>query len=411
MTASETLQFIRSNFPALERQHAGYPVAYFDGPGGTQVPRQVTEAITDYLLNHNANTHWVYPTSVETDELLMGAKSAVADFLNCDVGEVSFGANMTTMTFHLARTLARDWKPGSEIVVTDLDHHANVDTWMSILSEHDIAVKHVPFDVNTGQLIWSEFEKALSEKTSLVALGAASNALGTINDVRRAADMTHAVGAKIFVDAVHYASHELVDVKEFDCDFLACSAYKWYGPHVGILFSKSEHLADLQVPKLQPAPNDGAERLETGTLNHEGIVGTGAAVDFIASIGEGDNRREKLQTAFSLIHEAGVQLLSKLWTALSEIETVQVFGPAPDGKRTSTLSFIVGDHPSAEVAKYLADHFGVFVSDGDFYASTVVEKLGLASQGLVRIGCACYTSEEEIDRLITGLKKFIESKK
>jgi len=409
MISPELLTKIRSSFPALERKHAGFPVAYFDGPGGTQVSRQVADAMTDYLLHHNANTHWVYPTSVETDELLLEAKQAVADFLNCDVAEVSFGANMTTLTFHLARTLARDWSPGDEIVVTELDHHANVDTWESILGEHEIVVRKAPFDTSTGQLIWSEFENLLNPKTRLVAFGAASNALGTINEVRRAAEAAHKVGAKIFVDAVHYASHELVDVKEFDCDFLACSAYKWYGPHVGVLYSKKEHLAGLSVPKLAPAPNEGGERLETGTLNHEGIVGTGAAVDFMASIGEGDSRRAKLESAFSMMHESGMALISKLWNELQEIDGVQTFGPSPSENRTATLSFVVKDAPSAEVAKYLADNFGVFVSDGDFYASTVVSRLGLVEQGLVRVGCACYTTEEEIDRLLKGVQEFVDT--
>ena len=408
MINPELLTTIRSSFPALKRKHAGYPVAYFDGPGGTQVPSQVADSITDYLLHHNANTHWVFPTSVETDELLLGAKQACADLLNCDKAELSFGANMTTLTFHLARTLARDWNPGDEIVVTELDHHANVDTWQSVLAEHEVVVRKVPFDTSTGQLVWSELERLLNPKTKLLAFGAASNALGTVNQVRRAADAAHKVGAKIFVDAVHYASHELVDVKEFDCDFLACSAYKWYGPHVGVLFSKKEHLSGLKVPKLAPASDEGGERLETGTLNHEGIVGTGAAIDFMASLGIGENRRSKLESAFAMIHESGIALISKLWTALQEIDGVQTFGPPPTEHRTATLSFVIKDIPSAKLAKYLADNFGVFVSNGDFYATTVLSRLGLTEQGMVRVGCACYTSEEEIDRLIRGVKEFVD---
>lgn len=408
MINPELLATIRSSFPALERQFADYPVAYFDGPGGTQVPSQVVDAMSNYLLHHNANTHWVYPTSVETDKLLHGAKQAVSDFLNCSIEEVSFGANMTTLTFHLARTLARDWNAGDEIIVTELDHHANVDTWESVLGEHQIVVRKVPFDVRNGQLLWSEFEKLLNAKTRLVAFGAASNALGTINDVRRAADAAHAVGAKIFVDAVHYASHQLVDVKEFDCDFLTCSAYKWYGPHVGVLFSKEELLSDLKVPKLAPASNRGGERLETGTLNHEGIVGTGAAIDFMASLGEGIDRRSKLLSAFDQMHEMGHFLITRLWNGLQEIEGVRTFGPGPNENRTATLSFVVKDVSSSEVAKYLAENFGIFVSDGDFYASTVVSKLDLVEQGLVRVGCACYSTEEEIDRLLNGVREFVK---
>ncbi len=401
-----TVQEIRSHFPALSRAHAGYPVAYFDGPGGTQVPSQVAEAMSKYLLHHNANTHWVFPTSVETDAALLGARQAVADFLHCEPGEVSFGNNMTTLTFHLSRTLARDWSSGDEIVVTELDHHANIDTWKSILGEHDIKVREAPFDTSTGQLIWSEFERLLNDRTRLVAFGAASNALGTINNVKKATELAHGVGAKIFVDAVHYASHELIDVKEFNCDFLACSAYKWYGPHVGVLYSKASHLPDLAVPKLAPAPNEGSERLETGTLNHEGIVGTGAAVDFISSIGVGETRREKLKSAFGIIHQNGQTLVEGLWRKLGNIDQVQLFGPDPTQQRTPTISFIVTGKKSADVARYLANNYGVFVSDGDFYASTVIEKLGLVDQGLVRVGCVCYTSEEEVDRLVKGVEEF-----
>jgi len=264
---------IRSRFPALARRHNGLAVAYFDGPGGTQVPRDVADAMTDYLLHHNANTHWRFPTSVETDRALAAARLALGDFLNASPDEVSFGANMTTLTFHLARALGRGWAAEDEIVVTELDHHANVDPWRALERDRGVTVRAVPFDPARGQLDKEALRRALGPRTRLLAIGAASNALGTINDVAEAARLAHAAGALVFVDAVHYAAHGLVDVRALDCDFLACSAYKFYGPHVGVLFARKGLLDKLDVPKLRPAPEAAPERIETGTLNHEGLVG------------------------------------------------------------------------------------------------------------------------------------------
>ena len=281
------VEAIREQFPALERRHGGQPVAYFDGPGGTQVPRRVVEAMSDYLLQHNANTHWAYPSSVETDAALHAARAALADFLGGQPDEIVFGANMTSLTFHLGRALGRRLSPGDEIVVTELDHHANSDPWRQLARERGLTVRTVRLRTETGQLDGGDLAAAIGPKTKLVAIGAASNALGTISDVRRAADLAHAVGATVFVDAVHYAPHALVDVNALGADFLACSAYKFYGPHVGVLWGRRELLEALDVPKLEPAPENAPDRLETGTQNHEGIVGAAAAVDFLASLGDG----------------------------------------------------------------------------------------------------------------------------
>jgi len=284
--AVASVEEIRAEFPALERVHAGAPVAYFDGPGGTQVPRRVADAMVDYLFHHNANTHWLYPTSEETDALILRARETLADFLNAAPEEIAFGQNMTTLTFHLARGLGRDWGPGDEIVVTELDHHANVAPWRALARERGVQVRTVRANAETGQIDWDDLERAVGPKTRLLAMGAASNALGTISDVARAANLVHAHGGLMFVDAVHYAPHALVDVKALGCDLLACSAYKFYGPHVGVLYGRADLLAQLDVPKLDPAPDTTPERLETGTQNHEGIVGAGAAVDFLASLAE-----------------------------------------------------------------------------------------------------------------------------
>ena len=243
----------------------------------------------------------------------------------------------------------------------------------------------------------------MNKRTKLVALGAASNALGTITDVRRAAEMAHAAGAQIFVDAVHYAPHELVDVRALNCDYLSCSAYKFYGPHIGVLYGRHELLASIDFPKLLPAPNTPPERAETGTQNHEGIAGAAAAVDFLASLATGGTRRERLSATFAALHERGLALLAQLWEGLSVINGVRTYGPPPDAPRTPTIAFTVKGTSSTEVARRLAER-GVFASNGDFYAATVVERLGQVREGLVRAGCACYTTSEEVERLIDGIR-------
>jgi len=395
---------IRGHFPALRRVHGQEPVAYFDGPGGTQVPTAVVDAMSDYLLRHNANTHWAFPTSVETDAMISEARSALADFLNAAPNEIAFGANMTTLSFHLARAFGRRYERGDEIVVTELDHHANVAPWRALEKERGVTVRVAKMIPETGQLDWDDFERQLNSRTKLVAIGAASNALGTITDVHRAAGMTHAMGAQVFVDAVHYAPHQLVDVREMDCDFLSCSAYKFYGPHIGVLYGRHDLLASLDFPKLAPAPDDPPERAETGTQNHEGIAGAAAAVDFLASIYPRETRRASLNAAFSKLHERGDELVRQLWDSLSEIEGVDLFGPSPGEPRTPTIAFTIAGVSSTDVARRLADR-ALFVSNGDFYAATVVERLGLRSDGLVRAGCACYTTGEEIERLIDGVRR------
>ena len=396
---------IRSLYPALKRQHECHPVAYFDGPGGTQTAREVVEAISDYLINHNANTHWSYPTSAETDALLLGARETFADFFNCQPHEVSFGNNMSTITFHISRAIGRGLNPGDEIVVTELDHHANVDPWLEMAKDRGLTVRKVRLLAETGQLDWQDFESKVGEKTKVVAVGAASNALGTINDVRRAAQLAHQYGALVYVDAVHYAPHHVIDVQELECDLLACSAYKFYGPHVGVLYGRSELLESLDVPKLAPAPNEAPDRLETGTQNHEGICGAAAAVNMLASLGNGNTRREKIVSAMNALHEEGTRLVSHLWEGLRAIEGVTVYGPDPDQPRTPTVSFTLRDVPAEDLTKYLVKR-GLFTSHGDFYAQTVVEKLGKAGQGLLRVGCSCYTTIEEIDRLLAGVREF-----
>jgi cysteine desulfurase family protein (TIGR01976 family) len=400
-SATQPVVRIRAAFPALERRYHGNPVAYFDGPGGTQVPRQVVDAMVKYLYHHNANTHWPYPTSVETDELILSARATLADLLGAEPHEIAFGSNMTTLTFHLARALGRSWGERDTIVVTELDHHANIAPWRALERERRVRIVSVPVRAETGQLDWPSLEALMAEHPRLLAIGGASNALGTINDLPRATALARAAGALTFIDAVHLTPHETIDVRELGCEFLACSAYKFYGPHLGVLYARRDALAQLDVPKLMPAPDTVPERIETGTLNHEGIVGAAVAVDFLASLSQGSSRRSRLLQTYSELRARGEALVKGLWSGLSELKGVTIYGPPLGARRTPTIAFTVANHSAESVASFLAER-GVFVSCGDFYAATVVERLGVPG-GLVRAGCACYTTMEEVERLIAGV--------
>ncbi len=403
--AARSLDAIRADFPALARRESGLPVAYFDGPGGTQVPRAVGDAMQDYLYHHNANTHWSYPTSAETDALLADARATFADFLNAAPADVSFGNNMTTLAFHLGRALARGWQAGDEIVVTELDHHANVAPWRAVATERGLVVRTVRLDPETFRSVPADFAALIGPRTCLVAVGAASNALGTVTDVAPVCAMARAAGALSFVDAVHYAPHALVDVAAMGCDFLACSSYKFYGPHAGILYGRADLVQALDVPKLEPAPEEAPERMETGTQNHEGIVGAAAAVEFLASLAEGDgSRRERLARAYAALHARGEALTARLWEGLAAIDGVTLHGPPPGTARTPTISFTLRGHSTEEVARALVRR-GVYASNGDFYALTVAERLGRGADGFVRAGAACYTSADEVDRLVAGVRE------
>lgn len=409
---------IRAEFPALERMHRGEPVAYFDGPGGTQVPTPVAMAMMDYLFHHNANTHWRYATSQETDALIMQARTTLATFVNGRADEIAFGQNMTTLTFHLGRAIGRRLGRRDEVLITELDHHANVAPWRAIERERGVTIRTARMRTEDGRLDWSDFEAKLTPATRLVAIGAASNALGTITDVKRATRLAHAAGALSFVDAVHYAAHALVDVRDIDCDFLACSAYKFYGPHTGILWGRKALIEELDVPRLDPAPSESPEKLETGTQSHESMVGAAAAVDFLAWIGGANEpsrargtsddgaptSRAALQRAYTALHERATALLASLWSGLEGIPGVTMYGPRPDTPRTPTVAFTLRGLTTDQVAEQLSDR-GLYVSNGDFYAQTVMERLGLLPQGVVRVGCSCYTTAGEVDALVKAVAR------
>lgn len=398
-----SVEEIRRQFPALEREHAGHPVAYFDGPGGTQVPRQVAIAVTAYLIYNNANRRWSYPSSAETDAAVEGARDAMADLLGCGASDVSFGANMTSLTFHLSRTLGRTLAPGDEIVVTRLDHMANVDPWQALAVERGAVVREVPFHTADGTLDIEHMLEAIGPRTRVVAVGWASNALGTVVDLDPILARAREVGAFTFVDAVHAVPHLLPDVRAMGCDFLACSPYKFYGPHAGVLYARSELMDALEPPRLRCSPQVAPERFELGTLPHESLEGTHAAVDFLTSLAGGADRRDRLERAYEGLHRRGEVLVARLWDGLSSLDGVTCYGPRPgSGPRTPTVSFTVEGRAAADVALHLSTQWGVFASHGHFYAANVAADLGVKG-GMVRAGCACYTTAEEVDRLVEGV--------
>jgi cysteine desulfurase family protein (TIGR01976 family) len=336
--------------------------------------------MTEYLYHHNANTHWAYPSSWETDAALERARTTLAEFMNAKPAEVVFGANMTTLTFHLARALARDCGAGDEIVVTELDHHGNVAPWQALERERGVTVRVVKMIPETGQLDWQDLENQVNRRTKLITSGVASNALGTINDIARIGRLAHAAGALFFADAVHSAPHLMTDVRAWECDFLACSAYKFYGPHIGVLYCKKDVLESIDFPKLVPAPDTAPERAETGTQNHEGIVGAAAAVDFLASFAGGLSRRQCLRSAVEGLDERSRALTKRLWEGLADIPGITLYGPPPTAPRTPTVAFTVAKFAPSEVSRRLADS-GLFLSHGDFYATSVVKRLGLILKG------------------------------
>jgi cysteine desulfurase family protein (TIGR01976 family) len=393
---------IRSDFPALTRAVNGRVPAFFDGPAGSQVPRRVIDAVSDYLAYHNANTGGDFATSRESDSIIESARVRVAAFLGAgSPREIVFGANMTTLTFALSRSLRRTWQPGDEVIVTDLDHQANVAPWRLAAEDAGARVLTVPFDPESCTLDLATYERLLSPRTRLVAVGYASNAVGTVTDVARVAELARDAGALSFVDAVHYAPHGSIDVQALGCDFLACSAYKFFGPHVGILHGREQHLAELEPYRVPPASNEVPGRWETGTLNHEGIAGTAAAIEWIAGLaGDEGGMRERIVAGMKVIEELERPLFRSIREGLLAIPGARIHGPPADHPRTPTLALTLEGHSPATLARRLAEN-GIYVWAGDFYASSVIDRLGLREAGgVVRIGLAPYNTQEEVDRLL-----------
>ncbi|MEA5620474.1 cysteine desulfurase-like protein [Cronbergia sp. UHCC 0137] len=444
------LNWIRSQFPALNQTVNDHPAIFFDGPGGTQVPGSVLDAMNDYLVRSNANSHGSFITSARTDGVINSARAAIADFLGCDRDEVIFGGNMTTLVFSVSRAIGRELQPGDEIIVTRLDHAANISPWYA-LEEKGVIVRVVDINITDCTLDMSDLERQLNSRTKLVAIGYASNAVGTINDVAKVVELAHAVGALVFVDAVHYAPHAPINVHHLDCDFLACSAYKFFSPHVGILYGKREHLTRFSPYKVRPATEEVPARWETGTLNHEGLAGMVAAINYLAKLGchvsptldselvsaliEADkegltsfhcprfltspeqpnyelasayhSRRGALVAAMSAIQQYERELSKKLISGLLDIPGLSFYGirePERFAWRTPTVSIRMEGKIPAEMAQILGEQ-GIFSWHGHFYAIDLIEKLGLeANGGLLRIGLAHYNTVEEIEQLLQVLK-------
>lgn len=411
--ASETfpLARCRQQFPALARRAGDRPVVYFDGPAGSQTPQRVIDAVADYLAHHNANHGGVFATSLESDAILEAAHAAVADLLGAaDPASVVFGANMTTLTFALGRALARTWRPGDEILVTQLDHDANVTPWVLAARDAGATVRHVAVRPGDCTLDLDAFRAQLSPRVRLVAVGCASNAVGTINPVAEIVPMAHAVGAQVFLDAVHYAPHGAIDVAAWDCDYLACSAYKFFGPHVGVLWGRGKLLESLAAYKVRPASDHPPGKWMTGTQNHEGIAGTLAAVEYLEDLGRvsqprASNRRAALLAAYAAIEKYERGLLERLMRGLAGLAGVRVFGitdPRRFSQRVPTVGIRHHHLPALEVARRLARR-GIYVWHGNFYALPLTEALGLEPDGLVRIGLLHYNTAEEVDRLLDAL--------
>jgi cysteine desulfurase family protein (TIGR01976 family) len=413
------LTHIRSQFPSLAQTVNGHPAAFLDGPGGTQVPQRVIDAISNYLRRDNANTGGAYATSRHTDAMLAEARAAMGDFLNCAADEVVFGPNMTTLTYAMSRAIGRDLGPGDEILVTRLDHDANVSPWLA-LEEKGVMIRWAEIHREDCTLDVEDLAAKLSSKTKLVAVGYASNAVGTINPVKEIVRLAHASGALVYVDAVHYGPHGLIDVADLDCDFLACSTYKFFGPHMGVLYGKREHLARLHPYKVRPLTDAVPNRWEWGTLNHECIAGITACVDYIADLGrrahpEAATGRAAIVAAFEAIHRYEHGLMKRLITGLQQIPSLKVYGitdPSCFDWRCPTLAIRVIDQTKEQTPLALATNLGeqgFFTWDGNYYALNLTEHLDVESSGgFLRIGLVHYNTVEEVDRLLAVLRQIVE---
>ena len=406
------LLWIRSQFPALAETVNGQPAVFFDGPGGTQVTQGVIDAISGYLSHANANTHGAFLTSARTDAVIANAHQAMADLLGCDPDEVMFGANMTSLTFALARSIGRTIQPGDEIVLTRLDHDANFSPWHA-LEERGAVIKIVDVDIEDCTLDMDDMRRQITPKTRLVAVGYASNAVGTINDVAEVVKLAHAVGALCFIDAVHYAPHGPIDVRALDCDFLACSPYKFFAPHMGTIYGKRVHLEQFQPYKVRPASDATPDRWETGTKNHEGMAGVTAAVDYLAALGAGQagtTRRTALLAAMNEIQAYEQALSKKLIAGLLEIPGLTFYGIRETerfGQRTPTVAIRIARFSPRELAEQLGER-GIFTWDGNYYALNLAERLCVQEDGgMLRIGLVHYNTIEEIERLLVALREIV----
>lgn len=398
-------QSIRGQFPSLQRQYNKHPMTYLDGPGGTQVPQRVIDAMVDYYKTSNANSHGAFVTANETDQTIWSMREHMAAFLGAEGPEnISIGQNMTTLNFSLARALSKVFKPGDEVLITQLDHEANRGPWLT-LRDFGIKVREVVLNKD-GKLDYDDFRQKINENTRLVAMGMSSNAIGTVNDFVLVRELTYKYNCWLLLDAVHYAPHFSINVQDIGCDFLICSAYKFYGPHVGLMYTKPGLLDRLPTDRLRTAGQIAPESIETGTLNHAAIAGVKAAVDFIASLGSGDSLRDRIVNAFESIrtHEHG--LASYLYNELKGVNGITLVGQDFSSKeRTPTLSFTLEGKTPLEVCEHLAKS-NICAWDGHFYAIRAIESLGLLERGgVTRMGISVYNTQEEMDLTLSEIKK------
>ena len=407
------INWVRAQFPSLQTKVNAQTAAFLDGPAGTQVPTQVMHAIQNYLMSANANTGGAFLTSRRNDEIIANARAAMADFFHCDKDEVVFGQNMTTITFAVSRALAREMKAGDEILLTTLDHDANFSPWKA-LEEKGIVIRQVDIREADCTLDLEDLNRKLNAKTKLVAVGYASNAVGTINPVAAITKLAHSAGAFVYIDAVHYAPHGLIDVKALDCDFLVCSPYKFFGPHMGTLYGKREHLRNFRPYKVRPCTEQVPERWESGTQVQELVAGIGGAVEYLAELGRHSDpsaktRREALASAYRTTVAYETRMIWKLIDGLQSIPGVRIYGitdPQRSAERCSTLSLRLGNHHPTAMATFLGER-GIFTWDGNYYALNLSERLGVESQGgMLRIGLVHYNTMEEVERLLAALREF-----
>lgn len=393
---------IRSEFPALSRKVDGRPVAYLDGPGGTQVHANVVAAMARYMEEGGSNLGGAFAASRDSERVLRDARAAVADLLGATPREIAFGQNMTSLTYQVSRALGRTWNRGDNVVVTRLDHDANVAPWMQAAADAGVEVRHADFHPDGCVLTAEHVAAVVDERTRLVAFNHASNAVGTMPPVAEIVDVAHAVGALTYVDAVHYAPHGLVDVRATDVDFLAASAYKWFGPHTGCLFGKRELLESVTPYKLRPSSNSAPDRWETGTQSFESLAGVTAAVDYIASLGEGDARRERIVDAYRSIREYESALSDRFLAGVSEMSHVRLFGLPTSAGRAPTFAVEI-DGMAARTAAAALGEAGIFAWSGDYYAVEVMQHLGKQDEGLLRIGFVHYNTHDEVDRVLDAI--------
>jgi cysteine desulfurase family protein (TIGR01976 family) len=410
------INWVREQFPSLTLQVNGHPAAFLDGPAGTQVPRQVMDAVQKYFLEANSNTYGAFLTSRRTNDAISSARSAMADFFNCTPEEVVFGQNMTTITLGLARAIGRELHPGDEILLTLLDHDANFSPW-KVLEEKGVVIRTVDIHDSDCTLDLNDLKNKLTAKTKLVAVGYASNAVGTINPVAEITRLAHAAGAMVYIDAVHYGPHGSIDVQALDCDFLVCSPYKFFGPHMGTLFGKKEHLEHFKPYKVRPATDVVPECWETGTQVQELIAGIRAAVDYLAELGRhcdpsAKTRREALLAAYRSTVAYERTLVTRLIDGLLAVPGLRFFGitdPKRFAERCSTISMRLAKGTPTDAATFLGDR-GIFTWDGNFYALNLTERLGVENLGgVLRVGLVHYNTTAEVDRLLAALNEFVKA--